>query len=712
MINKQTLIVLSTAVCFFTGLNLSGQSAKKMMEKGDEAMSNKRYASAVHFYTLILRKQVEGQEPTVFPYQVGVPEKAPEVNEDGTIDPPKNPTDKEIRLIHKLGEAYLANHDYTNALKWLQTANEYPSDEFPYALFYLGEAYMQNNMYDKAIATFEEYQEKDGNPESKFYKLATDKIASCQFAKNPENTSNQVELDILDSLMNTGSASYAASFMPDGKILFSSARLDSANESMENNWNYYELDLYYSQPSNGGKTFKHLNGFPNQINSKVFHDGSASMSPDGRTLFFTRADINDLNSTKVYVCRRFNNQWMQPFALDSNVNRDGFMSKDPFVSKDGKTLYFASNRPGGSGGFDIWYTTVDEGGNTTPPKNMGTKINTPGNDESPFLHQASNIFYFSSEGHIGFGGKDIFRSKWNPDAEWWSQAENVGAPINSSRDESHYILNETQTLGYVTSDREKCKPCSVDSLDANNGFCNRLYVIQKPELKISISGLVINSETDEIIPNATIKIVDYTYQMEPIEIQSDADGYYELELPANVELFMKSTKTDFFADAHTQTTMGITQSTALQQDFFLRPIPKGEIPIEGIEYDFDSANLREKSKEVLDELYDFLTLNNNIKIEIRSHTDQRGNDAYNLKLSDDRAKSVLDYLIEKGIDRDRLISKGYGETRPAEIENDEGEIVTLTADYIASLPTKEEREEAHQRNRRTAFKVLDQNADE
>lgn len=705
-------INIFTTVLFVALLSSSawGQSAKKMMNKGDEAMQNHRYASAVHFYSLVLNKMEEGEDPNVYPYQVGVPEKAPEVNEDGTIDPPKNPSEKEVRLIHKLGEAYLSNHDYPNAKKWLETAVEHPSEEFPYSLYYLGEAYMQNDMYDEAIETFEKYQEQDGNPESKFYKLATDKMASCQFAKNPQNTDDQIQLDILDSLMNTGSASYAASYMPDGKILFSSARLDSANESIENNWNYYELDLYYSQPSADGKEFKHINDFPVQINSKVFHDGSASMSPDGRTLFFTRADINDLNNTQIYVCRRFNNQWMQPFALDSNVNMKGFMSKDPYISKDGKTLYFASNRPGGSGGYDIWYTTVDEGGNTTPPKNMGTKINTPGNDESPFLHDASNVFYFSSEGHIGFGGKDIFRSKWNPDVDWWGPAENVGAPINSSRDETHYIINDLQTTGYVTSDREKCSSCSVDSLDQNQGFCNRLYLVSKPEMVITISGLAINSETDELLPNTNIKIVDYTYQMEELEIQTNEDGYYELELPANVELFMKATKTDFFADAHTQTTMGITKTTALTQDFFLRPIPKGEIAIEGIEYDFDSANLREKSKEILDELYDFLTLNSNIKIEIRSHTDQRGNDDYNLRLSDARAKSVVDYLIEKGISKDRLISKGYGETEPAEVdfyENDE--MVTLTEEFIKNLPTKEDKEKAHQRNRRTAFKVLDQN---
>jgi peptidoglycan-associated lipoprotein len=154
--------------------------------------------------------------------------------------------------------------------------------------------------------------------------------------------------------------------------------------------------------------------------------------------------------------------------------------------------------------------------------------------------------------------------------------------------------------------------------------------------------------------------------------------------------------------------MGLTQTTALVHDFYLDMIPEGEIEIKGIEYDFDSANLREQSKKELDKLLEFLNLNSGISIEIRSHTDIRGNDDYNQILSDARAKSVVDYLILNGISKDRLRPKGYGETTPAEVQKEDGTMVSLTPEYINSLATEDEQEEAHQRNRRTAFKVLSQ----
>ena len=163
------------------------------------------------------------------------------------------------------------------------------------------------------------------------------------------------------------------------------------------------------------------------------------------------------------------------------------------------------------------------------------------------------------------------------------------------------------------------------------------------------------------------------------------------------------------ADSEFHFTKYIVKQGMLDKDFYLEKIPKGEITIEGIEYDFDSANLRPSSEEILDNLIEFLELNSNLKIEIRSHTDERGNDAYNLDLSDRRAKSVVDYLVDNGIPRERLVAKGYGETKPAEIPRLDGNIITLTPDFIYSLSDKNLQDEYHQKNRRTAFFVLEQN---
>ncbi|MDA7803908.1 OmpA family protein [Crocinitomix sp.] len=172
---------------------------------------------------------------------------------------------------------------------------------------------------------------------------------------------------------------------------------------------------------------------------------------------------------------------------------------------------------------------------------------------------------------------------------------------------------------------------------------------------------------------------------------------------------MRASKLDFFADKGLVSTIGEIESKTYEQDFYLERIPNTEIEIEGIEYDFNSSYLRPESELILDRLIEFLELNHNIKVEIRSHTDFRGNDDYNLWLSDRRAKSVVDYLIAHGIPMERLVPKGYGETTPAEITDSEGNTTVLTEKYINSLPTNLEKEEAHQRNRRTAFFVLEQN---
>lgn len=690
---------------------LIGQSKKELIEMGDGAMMTGNYTSAAHYYSLVINPSSGSADGNKYPYAVGAYQKPAKKDDNGNLLPPDSPNKREKLVIHKMSDAYRMARDYESAEQWYAQAVQHPHEQFPNARYFYGISLMKNEKFEEAQKQFEMAIEEYGDTEelSTYKDRAQDKLIYCEFAMNPENKSNEIKIDLMDTLINKGSASYGMQFTPNGKLMFASARKDSASEDIEASNNYYELDLYKITKEQDG-SFSNLKKISEQL-STDFNEGSAVYTKDGRNIYYSRMDPVNRNETKIYVIRKFNNRWLDPFPLDSNVNMDGFRSMDPYLSPEGKVLYFSSNRPGGEGGMDIWQVNINEYGETSKPVNLGNKVNTPFNDISPFYHEDSEIFYFSSEGHIGFGGFDIFRSKWNPDAEWWDKAENVGAPINSSRDDSHYILNEDQTLGYVTSDRLKCTACETDSLQDAKGNCNRIYEITQPDLYFTISGFVFDVETDDPIPNANVKLVDYTYQMEEINIKTDEEGFYRIDLIPNIEFFMKATKKDYFADAATNATLGLTKTTHLTQDFFLEKIPQGEIEIEGIEYDFDSANLRESSKEKLDVLVDFLILNSNIKVEIRSHTDERGSDSYNLTLSQGRAKSVVDYLIENGIDQERLLSKGYGETEPAVIETEDGEEVELTPEFIYSLDSEEKQEEYHQRNRRTAFKVLSQDVE-
>ncbi|OIQ37417.1 MAG: hypothetical protein BM555_00895 [Crocinitomix sp. MedPE-SWsnd] len=702
-----TLLILAV----LTAGSLFGQTNKELMKMGDAAMINGRYSNAVHYYSFILFKIQEGEEALYYPYEISTAYREPEKEENGTIAPPSSPNAKEVKVIHKLADAYRLADDYKNAEKWYVSALANPNEEFPYAQYFYGVSLMYNEKFEEAQQQFEEYQTNNNDPDNKYYKLASDKIASCQFALNPGNTKETVEVNNLDSIMNAGSTSFGMQFASEEYMLFSSARIETEIDSTKldeekNPLELYLLDIYMVKINEDGSLGK-PEKFPFEINSRDYHEGSAVLSSDGTSMFFTKMDPENRNETKIYASRKFNNQWLKPFPLDGNVNLDGFRSMNPYFGADGKTLYFASNRPGGEGGMDIWYTELNAQGETTEPQNMGNQINTPSNEVTPFFHENTKTLYFASEGHIGFGGLDVFSSRFDEDTDWFGASLNAGAPINTSRNDSYFVIDPKLQTGYVTSDRDACTEC--DSIYNLSIHCNKVFEVKKPEMKFFISGYVYDEATNEILPGAKIEFKDVTYKWEHFEMIADENGYYEHELEPNLELFMRASQKDYFADKALVFTLGATESKNYQQDFYLEKIPKGEIEIEGIEYDFDSAKLRPVSEEILDNLLDFLELNSNLKIEIRSHTDERGNDAYNLDLSDRRAKSVVDYLVDHGIPRERLVPKGYGETKPAEIKHTDDSMVFLTPEFIYGLTNEDLQEEYHQRNRRTAFFVLEQN---
>lgn len=706
MMNRFLLFIITVVL----SSSAFSQTNNELIKMGDAAMANGQYSNAVHFYSFILYKIQQGEEALYYPYEISTAYKEPEKNADGTISPPENPTPKEVELIHKLADAYRLADDYKNAEIWYAAALKYPMEQFPYAQYFYAVSLMYNSKFEEASGQFEQYQQQNNDPDNQYYQLATSKIASCQFALNPDNTKEGITITNPGEVLNAGSTSFGLQFVSDEYMIFSSARVSNTPDSLlteeRNPLELYMLDIYLVKLNEDG-SLGEVEKFPFSINSSEYHEASAVISEDGNSLFFTKMDPNNRNETKIYASRKFNNTWLAPFPMDKNVNMDGFRSMNPELTEDGKTLYFSTNRPGGEGGMDIWMTTVGPNGETTDPVNLGNQINTFDDELTPFYHDVTKTLYFASGGHIGFGGLDIFSARWNDETEWWAEANNVGAPINSSRDDSYYIIDEQLKTGYVTSDRESCIEC--DSIYNLSIHCNKIYQVNRPEMKFFISGYVYDVATNEVIPGARIEFKDVSYKWEHFELVADENGYYEHELAPNLELFMRASQKDYFADKALVFTLGATESKNYKQDFYLEKIPKGEITIEGIEYDFDSAKLRPESEKILDNLIEFLELNSNLTIEIRSHTDMRGNDEYNLKLSERRAQSVVDYLVDHGIPRERLIPKGYGETMPAEVPEEDGTMVTLTPAYIDALPGQDAKEVAHQRNRRTAFFVLEQN---
>ncbi|MDE6649433.1 MAG: OmpA family protein, partial [Muribaculaceae bacterium] len=413
--------------------------------------------------------------------------------------------------------------------------------------------------------------------------------------------------------------------------------------------------------------------------------------PDGQTMYLPVATRSETSSTSVeiYTSRRSDASWSAPQKfeiLNDTVTAVGH----PAVSPDGTYLYFTSDMPGGYGGLDIWRINLQDRGGSL--ENLGPQINTAGDESFPYV-RTDSVLYFSSNGHSGFGGLDIFKATLNSTGDRWS-IDNMGLPINSTGDDFGITFGPGES-GFLSSNRGDAR-----------GY-DHIYSFVLPDLKITMSGWVVDKD-DEPVPNARIRIVGNDGSNQK-EIARD-DGSFRFNLQRGVKYVMMAgakgylnQKVEFESDsAEEDAEYGI--------DFILASISKPSV-VENIFYDFDKATLRPESKEALDQLAVMLEDNPNVSIEMSAHTDRKGSDEYNADLSERRAKSVVDYLVDKGISQSRLSWAGYGKTRPKTVTKrinkefpqfEEG--TELTPEFIETL-TEEDREVADQINRRTEFQV-------
>jgi outer membrane protein OmpA-like peptidoglycan-associated protein len=466
------------------------------------------------------------------------------------------------------------------------------------------------------------------------------------------------------------------------KLLFTSARKGGVILDPEKQDSRYLCDLYYTELKDTG-WIKPVN-FGRPVNTGL-HEGSNVISSDD-IMFFTRWSDANRNEAFIYMAKMKDGLFYEAYKLSETVNKVGYKSIQPYVSFDGTKLFFSSNKPGGLGGFDLYVCNIDENGITGEAKNLGPTINTFKDEATPFFHTISNTLFFSSNGHTGIGGLDIYKSALNTDDSIYAMPKNLGTPINSSKDDAYFILDRIQTKGYFASDREDCL----------GGNCYDIYEFENEPIMFDISGTVTNYVTDEPIAGALITIKDVSGENEPLFIITDDKGYYTTPLKENIQYFLKAQKKSFQASSASASTKGLTETAHLIQDFVLDVIPEADVVIEGIEYDLNKTTLRPKSMEVLDKIYEYLILNDNFSIEINAHTDTRGSDKANQILSQGRAQSCVNYLIGKGIDMKRLLPTGYGETKP----------LISDKEIAIMVPKSEEFEAAHQKNRRTAFRVI------
>jgi len=690
-------------VFFLVAVSASAQSRREWMDFGDKAFADGNYKLALVCYQKVVKLAPGSDRDLVTPYECRpyTPQKKTvdsvalknALNDTTKVTPDlvEGNDEKTVYTVHRIAECYRLLHDYDNAELWYAQAVAKPDKRFPDAVYYYGVTLQSNAKYAEAITQYEVYQ-AGKDPESVESRRATRNIGGCLNAQDSSRVKTEVIVTKLDSNINAGTATFAAGYYGDPDVLlFTCAKQGNASteERQKQGLDQYSTDLFIAHKMNG------VWAKPQPVATSVGalnspeNEGAASVSFGREHLFFTRWN-EDGTECSIYMCRNVGETWLAPQKLNANVNVPGTRNMMPFLSNDGTTLYFVSDRQGGQGGLDIWKCQLDEEGNPGEAVNMGPGINTSDDEITPFYHFTSSTLFYSSNGLSGYGGFDIVKSSFNADDNTWSAPRNLDAPFNSSRDDAYFTMDRSQQMGYFSSDREKCNVCGPGS-----GYCYKAYSFQNEPLKFAIKGFVYDVETNEPISNALLTFKDVRGDSDPFYIITDSVGYYESELVLNQELYIKSQKNKYFGDATNISTVGLTDDSLFVHDFYLTPIPLGEITIPGIEYDYNKATLRPESMKVLDDLAAFLELNDNLSVEIGSHTDARGSDTYNQDLSQRRAKSCVDYLISKGISADRLQATGFGESKPLIAEKD-----------INAMATTEEKEAAHQKNRRTAFRPI------
>ena len=595
-------------------------------------------------------------------------------------------------LAFQLGMCHLKLNQGNRAAAAFQNAIRYEYEDTTLMLR-LAQAQQREGQYAAAINSYNEYL--DIAPDSWEAKVG---IRGCELAPQWKEEGSRYIVK-QDKMFNSRRADYCPMYLDKNQeyIYFTSTNEKSTGELHSEITGTKKGDIYFSKKDEKGK-WSRPEVVEGGLNTE--HDeGATAFSPDGSTMYLSRAVRQDWPTTvEIYTSSRSEAKWGAPQKFEITADTLSNYS-DPFVSPDGNWLYFASDMPGGQGGTDIWRINLKDKHGTL--ENLGPQINTKGNERFPNV-RTDSLLYFSSDGHPGMGGLDLFLATLQPRDEKDRTAmdrwviENMGVPMNSAADDFGLTFG-TGESGFFSSNRGDAR-----------GY-DHIFSFIKPDLQIWISGYVVDKD-DEPVPNAVIRIVgdDGSNQ----KTVAKPDGSFRFDLQRGVKYAMMA-GADGYLNARQEFESDSTEEDAeYNVDFILAAMFKAQI-IENIFYDFDKAVLRDESKLALDSMVMLLKDHPNIVIEMASHTDRVGSAKYNQGLSQRRAQSVVDYLIENGIPRERLKPTGYGESRPKTVTKrihsqypqfEEG--VTLTEEFIKTL-SKEDQEAADQVNRRTEFQVID-----
>lgn len=592
-------------------------------------------------------------------------------------------------LGFKLGECYRHMNIPRKAEKWYKKAVRYKYQN-PMAILYLAEAMKMNEKYAEAKTEYERY--RDLVPDDIRGKMGTE---SCDLAlewlEKPERFVVTNERS-----MNSKQSDYRPEyFKGNSTIYFTSTREGSSGNKFNNNSGQNFSDIFMTLKDRKGE-WNHPVPIKGPVNSE-FDDGACSITEEGTEMYHTTCKVvkNETVGCQVYHSKLLGNLWTSP-ELVPLVPDSSISVGHPAISNDGLTLYFVAEMEGGHGGKDIWKVERNSKSETWGKStNLGKKVNTANDEMFPYVRE-NGEFYFASGGHIGIGGLDIYKLTVEEDGK--INVENMKSPINSPADDFAIVFDGEKDKGYFSSTR----PGGRGNDD--------IYSFYLPPLIFTLQGTVKNENTENPIREAKVKLVgsDGT----SLETNSGVDGQFKFKLKPETDYIVTTQKVNYLKGKAKESTKGLIKSQDIVTDIFMSPIDI-VIEVENIFYDLNMHDLRPESTVALDDLVEILNDNNTITIELSAHTDFRGTKPDNIDLSQRRAQSVVDYLINKGIKPERLTAKGYGEDQPKVVTRKLAakyaflkERDILDESFINQLLSEEEKEIAHQINRRTEFKVM------
>lgn len=598
-------------------------------------------------------------------------------------------SDKEARGMRAflMGECYRRINSISKAEGAYRNAVRYDYvDTTTY--FYLGRAQLMQGNYKGAQKSFEQYLAMFPND-----RLAQAGLQSCRLGPEMKERGSTYEVHPVQ-LFTSRRADYCPVLYGEkfDQLIFTSTRPQATGDDDSGITGMKNGDLFYTSKDDKGK-WRPVEPLQGSVNT-AYDEGAATISPDGQTMYLTfcSVDAEYPRYAEIYSSSRSDATWSKPQKVE--ISADTLSSyAHPAVSPDGKWLYFVSDMPGGIGGLDIWRAQMD-GHGIGAIENLGEPINTPGNEMFPTFRYNGDL-YFSSDGHPGMGGLDIFIAHPDTVSGKWS-LEILPSPLNSSGDDFGMTFEGVHNRGYFSSNRK------------NGRGWDHIYSFEKPEVVQSVVGWVYEQDGYEL-PQAVVYMVgnDGTN----IKFGLKPDGSFEQVVKPGVKYVFLAT-CDGFLNYKEELTIDSSEVSTTDTLYFPLPSMNSPVLVRNVFYEFNSAKLTDASRQSLDKLVGLLADNANVSIELSSHCDYRGNELYNRRLSQHRAESVVEYLVSHGVDSGRLKAVGYGKLRPKVVTKRLAETYkflhegdTLTEKYIKKLKP-EQQDTCNALNRRTEFRVL------